>query len=122
MPYRVGFDVGGTFTDLVLQAPTGELTTGKRLTTYPDPSAACLAGLDELLGRAGVAWADVVQAVPEGPDDLYRQAVAASMLDDRQRALAELARRGVLTIDAGPSGLTVAVVNKYLELKSAAKV
>jgi N-methylhydantoinase A len=61
--YRVGFDVGGTFTDFVLQAPTGELTTGKRLTTYPDPSAACLAGLDELLARAGVAWADVGQAV-----------------------------------------------------------
>ena len=63
MSYRVGFDVGGTFTDLVLQATTGELTTGKRLTTYPDPSAACLAGLDELMARAGVPWADLAQAV-----------------------------------------------------------
>ena len=63
MTYRVGFDVGGTFTDLVLQAPSGELTTGKQLTTYPDPSAACLAGLDELVGRAGVRWAEVSQAV-----------------------------------------------------------
>jgi N-methylhydantoinase A len=61
--YRVGFDVGGTFTDFVLQAPSGELTTGKRLTTYPDPSAACLEGLDELVARAGVPWADVAQAV-----------------------------------------------------------
>jgi N-methylhydantoinase A/oxoprolinase/acetone carboxylase beta subunit len=61
--YRIGFDVGGTFTDFVVQAPSGELTTGKRLTTYPDPSAACLAGLDELIARAGVAWADVSQAV-----------------------------------------------------------
>lgn len=66
--------------------------------------------------------ADLVRAVPEGADDLYRQAVAASMLDDRRLALAELARRGVLSVDAGPSGLTVAAVNKYLELKSAAKV
>ena len=63
MPYRVGFDVGGTFTDLVLQSPEGELHTGKRLTTYPDPSDACLAGLDELLERAGVLWTDVAQAV-----------------------------------------------------------
>jgi N-methylhydantoinase A len=63
MSYRVGFDVGGTFTDFVLQSPAGELTTGKRLTTYPDPSEACLAGLDGLLARAGVAWADVGQAV-----------------------------------------------------------
>jgi len=63
MSYRVGFDVGGTFTDFVLQSPAGELTTTKRLTTYPDPSEACLAGLDGLLARAGVGWADVGQAV-----------------------------------------------------------
>src|SRR2546421_214255 len=63
MPYRIGFDVGGTFTDLVLQSPSGELLTAKRLTTYPDPSAACLAGLDELVARGGVGWRDVAQAV-----------------------------------------------------------
>ena len=63
MSYRVGFDVGGTFTDLVLQSPTGELHTGKRLTTYPDPSEACLAGLDDLVARAGAPWAEVSQAV-----------------------------------------------------------
>src|SRR5688500_20197331 len=66
MSYRVGFDVGGTFTDLVLQSPAGELTTGKRLTTYSDPSEACLAGLDVLLERAGVRWSEVGQAV-HGP-------------------------------------------------------
>ena len=59
----MGFDVGGTFTDFVLQAPSGELTAGKRLTTYPDPSAACLAGLDDVIGRAGVPWTEVAQAV-----------------------------------------------------------
>ena len=63
MSYRIGFDVGGTFTDFVLQSPAGELTTAKRLTTYPDPSEACLAGLDALLAGAGVAWRDVTQAV-----------------------------------------------------------
>jgi N-methylhydantoinase A len=63
MPYRVGFDVGGTFTDFVMQSPAGELLTGKRLTTYPDPSAACLAGLDELVARGGVRWGDIAQAV-----------------------------------------------------------
>ena len=63
MPYRIGFDVGGTFTDLVLQSPSGELLIAKRLTTYPDPSEACLAGLDELVARSGVTWRDVAQAV-----------------------------------------------------------
>jgi N-methylhydantoinase A len=61
--YRIGFDVGGTFTDFVLQSPAGELLTAKRLTTYPDPSEACLAGLDELIAKSGVGWHDVVQAV-----------------------------------------------------------
>jgi len=61
--YRVGFDVGGTFTDFVLQSSTGELHTAKRLTTYPDPSEACLAGLDELAARAGVGFAQLAQLV-----------------------------------------------------------
>jgi N-methylhydantoinase A len=55
--------VGGTFTDFVLQSPSGELTTGKRLTTYPDPSEACLAGLDALLAKGGVRWNDIAQVV-----------------------------------------------------------
>src|SRR5215470_1459031 len=63
MPYRIGFDVGGTFTDFVLQSPSGELRAAKRLTTYPDPSEACLAGLDELIAQSGVAWADVAQVI-----------------------------------------------------------
>jgi N-methylhydantoinase A len=63
MSYRVGFDVGGTFTDFVLQSPSGELRAAKRLTTYPDPSEACLAGLDELITQSGVSWADVAQAI-----------------------------------------------------------
>jgi len=61
--YRVGFDVGGTFTDFVLQAPSGELRIAKRLTTYPDPSDACLAGLDALMADAGAPWAELGHAV-----------------------------------------------------------
>src|SRR5579884_2521049 len=60
---RVGFDVGGTFTDFVLQNADGELLTGKRLTTYPDPSEGCLAGLDEIIARAGLSWDGLLQAV-----------------------------------------------------------
>ncbi|MBI2524847.1 MAG: hydantoinase/oxoprolinase family protein [Candidatus Rokubacteria bacterium] len=61
--YRIGFDVGGTFTDFVLQSPAGDIVTAKRLTTYPDPSDACLAGLDDLLARAGCPWTALGQAV-----------------------------------------------------------
>jgi N-methylhydantoinase A len=61
--FRVGFDVGGTFTDLVLQAGDGRLLTGKRLTTPDDPARACVEGLRELVARAGLGWADLAQAV-----------------------------------------------------------
>ena len=60
---RVGFDVGGTFTDFVLETDDGQLRTAKRLTTYPDPSEACLAGLDGVMAEAGVPWPDLAQAV-----------------------------------------------------------
>jgi N-methylhydantoinase A len=61
--FRVGFDVGGTFTDFALQADDGRLLTGKRLTTPDDPARACVEGLRELVARAGLGWADLVQAV-----------------------------------------------------------
>ncbi|HSR25898.1 MAG TPA: hydantoinase/oxoprolinase family protein, partial [Candidatus Eisenbacteria bacterium] len=63
MTAQVAFDVGGTFTDFALQDEAGRLHTGKRLTTYPDPSEACLAGLDEVMARAGVSWTDLARAV-----------------------------------------------------------
>ncbi|MBV6521797.1 MAG: Acetophenone carboxylase gamma subunit [Gemmatimonadaceae bacterium] len=60
---RAGFDVGGTFTDFVLEDEAGRWHTGKRLTTYPDPSEACLEGLRELLAKAGVSLAEVESTV-----------------------------------------------------------
>jgi len=63
MTPQVAFDVGGTFTDFVLQDGEGRLHTGKRLTTYPDPSDACLAGLVDLMERTGVPWHDLRRAV-----------------------------------------------------------
>jgi N-methylhydantoinase A len=61
--FRVGFDVGGTFTDFALQADDGRLRTGKRLTTPEDPARACVEGLHELIGEAGLGWPDLAQAV-----------------------------------------------------------
>jgi N-methylhydantoinase A len=60
---QVAFDVGGTFTDFVLQDADGRLHTGKRLTTYPDPSQACIEGLEELMARSGTPWQALQRAV-----------------------------------------------------------
>ena len=63
MSFRVGFDVGGTFTDFALQADDGRILTGKRLTTPDDPARACVEGLRELVARAGLGFPDLAQAV-----------------------------------------------------------
>ena len=51
--YRVGCDIGGTFTDFVLiDEATGAIRTAKRLTTPSDPSIAMLTGLAGLAENA----------------------------------------------------------------------
>jgi 5-oxoprolinase (ATP-hydrolysing)/N-methylhydantoinase A len=58
--YRVGLDIGGTFTDFVLlDAATGEVRLHKCLTTPDDPSAGALDGLGELLSAAGLGMGDL---------------------------------------------------------------
>jgi N-methylhydantoinase A len=52
--YRVGVDVGGTFTDLVLMAPSGEIeASAKVLTRAADPADGVASGVSALLERAG---------------------------------------------------------------------
>src|SRR5438105_925773 len=48
--YRIGVDVGGTFTDLVLVRPDGSLRLGKSPTTPRDQSEGVLAGIEQLAG------------------------------------------------------------------------
>ena len=50
--FRIGVDVGGTFTDVVLEHGD-TLTTAKVLTTPDAPDAAVLAGVDDVLARSG---------------------------------------------------------------------
>ncbi|PSH60855.1 hydantoinase/oxoprolinase family protein [Phyllobacterium sophorae] len=61
---RVGIDVGGTFTDLVLVDDRTKTTIfGKELTSQDDPSRSMLEGLQKLLDAHGVAWTDVANIV-----------------------------------------------------------
>ena len=60
MSYRLGVDIGGTFTDFaLLEQATGRLVIHKQLTTPADPSVAVLAGVPVVLSRAGVTIGDV---------------------------------------------------------------
>ncbi|HLE82232.1 MAG TPA: hydantoinase/oxoprolinase N-terminal domain-containing protein, partial [Dehalococcoidia bacterium] len=52
--YKVGNDIGGTFTDTIfLDEETGELLVGKVLTTPGDPSEGAIGGVRELLAQVG---------------------------------------------------------------------
>jgi N-methylhydantoinase A len=65
-PVRVGIDIGGTFTDLILiNDANGELTVGKVLTTPANPSSAVAEVLADALQRAA-APAESVQHVIHG--------------------------------------------------------
>ena len=54
--WRIGADIGGTFTDLMLRNDqTGEVALGKLLTTPDRPDDAVLEGVAERLSRSGLA-------------------------------------------------------------------
>ena len=58
--WRIGFDIGGTFTDFVLyDGEEGSIRLHKRLTTPHDPSEAALAGLGELVAAGDITLADI---------------------------------------------------------------
>ncbi|MEZ4569861.1 MAG: hydantoinase/oxoprolinase family protein [Thermomicrobiales bacterium] len=61
---RVGVDIGGTFTDLlVFDISTGRFQVGKTLTTPDDPSRAVTEGLQSTLADAGLTPGAVRQIV-----------------------------------------------------------
>ena len=48
MSYRIGIDVGGTFTDFVLVRPDGSIRLSKSPTTPRDQSEGVIAGIEQL--------------------------------------------------------------------------
>lgn len=62
--YRLGVDVGGTFTDFVLLNEfSHSFHFGKTLTTYPDPSEGVIQGIRQLLKDSEIAVGDVKNLV-----------------------------------------------------------
>ena len=62
--YRLGVDIGGTFTDFaLLDEAGGDVAIHKRLTTPADPSEAVLAGVQAMAGQHGLRLADITAIV-----------------------------------------------------------
>lgn len=84
---RLGVDVGGTFTDLVLVADDGRVATRKVLSTSGNYAEAILAGVRDLLGEAGFSGAGVVELT-------HGTTVATNAIIERRGA-----RTGLVTTD-----------------------
>ncbi len=67
--YRLGVDIGGTFTDIVLLAESGRVATKKVASTVDDYARAIIAGIAELFaeeGADGAAIAEILHATTVG--------------------------------------------------------
>jgi N-methylhydantoinase A len=58
---RLAVDIGGTFTDVVLERPDGTLVVHKRLTTPDDPARGLADGVAQALRMATLDGADIVE-------------------------------------------------------------
>ena len=59
---RLGVDIGGTFTDVVLEKGGAQFST-KVLTTYAAPEAAIIDGMHQVCAKAGVTPGDIGQII-----------------------------------------------------------
>ena len=60
---RIGCDIGGTFTDIVLQRADGQVHIRKASTTPDDPGRAVVQGIHDLLADLGVSPEAVIEVV-----------------------------------------------------------
>ena len=93
MAYRIGVDIGGTFTDFALfEDGSHAMAIHKQLTTPADPSTAVLDGIATLLAGQGVAPGDV-DTVVHGTT-----LVTNSVIERRGAATGMLATEGFMDI------------------------
>jgi len=63
MRYKLGIDVGGTFTDFILISPSGETLTYKTLSTPDDPSIGVINGIHELASLTNSTFNDFIAGI-----------------------------------------------------------
>ncbi|HEX9437618.1 MAG TPA: DUF58 domain-containing protein [Candidatus Limnocylindria bacterium] len=90
-----------------------------------DASRALVAAVTRLAGNnvvlccvlADPHLAEVAARSPASSQELYERVVAQTVLEARAKALATLRQRGVHVVDVPAERLTVATIQRYLELK-----
>lgn len=92
----------------------------------PVASAAVLGAMGLLVRRHLVlvvlmndaAIAGALRREPRDANDAYRAAVAATLAEERARAVGELRQRGVLVVDVPAAELSVALLDAYVDIKT----
>jgi uncharacterized protein (DUF58 family) len=97
------------FTDL-WDPDSSQRTISELISLQPRHLVACVTLMDTNVLRR-------VEAPLAAPQDAYERAVALQVLNDREKASAELKQRGVLVVDTPADKLSAALVNRYLEVK-----
>ena len=97
------------FTDLVDDEASRALVAAVTRLAGHNLVLCCLLGDPQL--------AEVAARVPTTTTQLFERVVAEDVRDARARAIAIMRRRGVHTIDVPAERLTVATIQRYLELK-----
>ena len=69
-----------------------------------------------LMNDAAIAGA--LRAVPRDAEDAYRAAVAATLSDERARAVAGLRNRGIIVVDVPAAELSIALLDAYVDIKT----
>ena len=104
--WKVGVDIGGTFTDVVAIHPSGAVRDGKTLTVPRDP----LAGLQNALKTVGLEWSEVsdlmhgttmvTNSLVEGK--LARVALITTQGFEDVLQVARASRRHLYSLEAAP--------------------
>jgi uncharacterized protein (DUF58 family) len=99
-----------TFTDLIDPDASRELLSASgALRRHHNPLCVTINNRDVM---------DLAALMPQRGEELYQKAMAQKMLHQRQSALEALRHNGVGILDVEAAHLTVATVNRYLDLKS----
>lgn len=100
MKARLSVDIGGTFTDVVLESD-GRYTTTKVLTTYDDPARGVIQGIQEVMAIAEVKPGEVVAV-------LHGTTLATNALIERRGAVT-----GMLTTEGHRDVIEMAFENRF---------
>jgi uncharacterized protein (DUF58 family) len=102
------------FTDLIDEQASQALITYVSSLTK-NHLVMCITMLDPSLVRQA-------RKIPVHSSEVYEKGVARAVLRNREKAMTMLKNRGVVVVSVPPEELSIAIINKYLELKSLARL